>query len=247
MFGQTSFSKIKSGPELPEHLSASKKRKREDNQNADITLFKQVRVLSKKTRIRRIKQISGSFSRLAGARNGFTEISTSTACENILLKSGATMPNQPSGMPYRTKIFGPATADSRSATFLNTIAVPRMDYIPGGDDSDDDGTIVLAMVATKREMTVLMTWPKCSKGKNLQQHRDDSDCLEDSSIESYSDKKRDDSAANLSEAFQGNGPHQPRDDNIYLEAQYGSTVEDRRARATGHTGTVPILDLPLHF
>lgn len=196
MFGQTSFSKINFDPELPEHLSAPKSRKREDNQNADITLFKRGRVLSKKTRIRSIKQISGPFSRLAGARNGFTEISTSTACENILLKSAATMPNQPSGMPYQTKIFGPATADSRSATFLNTIAVPRMDYTPGGDDSDDDGDNCVGDGSDKEGDDSADDLAEMLQGKNLQQHRNDSVCLEDSSIESYSDKKGDDSAAN---------------------------------------------------
>ena len=58
--GQTSISKVIHGPEFPRNLSASKKRKREDIQNDDITRFKRVRVLSKKKRVRRMKHISGS-------------------------------------------------------------------------------------------------------------------------------------------------------------------------------------------
>ena len=225
MLGQTSFSKIKSGPELPEHLSASKKRKREDNQNADITLFKRVRVLSKKTRIRRIKQILGSFSRLAGARNGFTEISTSTACENILLKSGATMPNQPSGMSYQTKIFGPAAVDSRSATFLNTIAVPRMDYTLGGDDSDDDGNTFVGDGSDKEGDDSADDLAEMLQGKKLQQHRDDSDCIEDSSIESYSDKREMTVLLIYRRHSKETVPTNLVIIIFYLKAQYGSTVE----------------------
>ena len=138
MFGQTSFSKVIFGPELRDPLSASKKRKWDDGQNDDIILFKRVRVLSKKTRVRRIKQSSGPFTRLARASNDFTETSTNTACENISLKNDSTIPNQSSEMPYEKNNFGPSIADSRPPTFSNALVVPRTDYTASGDDSDDD-------------------------------------------------------------------------------------------------------------
>ena len=137
MFGETSFSKIIFGPELPDHLSPSKKRKREDVENADITLFKRVRVLSKKTRVRRIKQISGPFTGLATARNGFHQVSTRPTYDHIILKSSASISNQPSENPLEKEHVGRSMADSTPAIFLDTVVVPRTDYIPSVDDSDD--------------------------------------------------------------------------------------------------------------
>ncbi len=136
VFGETSFSKILFGPELPEHLSASKKRKREDVQNDDITLFKRVRVLSKKTRVRRIKQVSGPFTGLAAARTGFHEFPTRSAYDQIVLKSSASTSNQPTEISLEKEHVGRSKADS---TLLDTVAIPRTDYIPSLDDSDDDG------------------------------------------------------------------------------------------------------------
>lgn len=130
VFGQTSFSKLIFGPELPEHLAASKKRKREDVQDDDITLFKRVRVLSKKTRVRRIKQISGPFTRLAAAKNGFTGSATSVAFQNAVAKSGSTMPNQLSKTSYEMS-FG-------NSMVLNVTAALRTDDTLDGDDSDNN-------------------------------------------------------------------------------------------------------------
>ena len=138
VFGQTSFSKVIFGPELPEHISASKKRKREDVQYDDITLFKRVRVLSKKTRVRRIKQISGPFTGLAAAKNGFTEVLISTASGNTIPKHNSTISNQPSEMPSERKHLGQSMAASTHPMLTTAMTVPQTDHTANMDDSDDD-------------------------------------------------------------------------------------------------------------
>ena len=138
VFGQTSFSKVIFGPQLPEHLSASKKRKRDEVPNNDITLFKRVRVLSKKTRVRRIKQISGPFTRLATARNGFTETSIGTTRETTRLTNGPITPNQSLSTFPKKENFIRSTANSIPNAFLNITPVPRTGDTADQDDSDDD-------------------------------------------------------------------------------------------------------------
>ncbi len=139
VFGEASFSKIIFGPGIPEHISASKKRKREQVQNDDITLFKRVRVLSKKTRVRRIEQILGPFTGLAAAGNGFEKVSTRHAYDHLILKSSTSTSNQPSETTSEKENVGRSMTDSTPAAFLDLVAVPRTDYIPSMDDSDDGG------------------------------------------------------------------------------------------------------------
>lgn len=66
VFGQSSFKSIVIGPPAPsEDMSDSRKRKLEHVQDDDITRFKRVRVLSKKTRVRRTKPGPETFIRFA--------------------------------------------------------------------------------------------------------------------------------------------------------------------------------------
>ena len=124
VFGQPSFGSIMFGPALPAHLSASKKRKRENVPHDDITLFKRVRVLSKKTRFRRINQISGPFIGPATARNGFNELA-----------------NQPTDLAEATLQVGKSeqpVADLASPTCLDITSVPRTEHTSTNGASEDD-------------------------------------------------------------------------------------------------------------
>ena len=138
VFGQSSFKKVVFGPELPEHISASKKRKREDVQNDDITLFKRVRVLSKKTRVKRIKQISGPFTGLAAARNGFTKNFNGATSGSIISKRALTIYDQASETPSERKHLGQSMAASTHSMLMNAMTVPRTDYAANVDDDLDD-------------------------------------------------------------------------------------------------------------
>ena len=84
VLGQTSSQKVVFVYELPKQISVSKERKRKDVQDDDSILFKRVRLISKKTRVRRIKRFSGPFTGLAAAKNGVAEIGVGTASGSTL-------------------------------------------------------------------------------------------------------------------------------------------------------------------
>ncbi|CAD6575091.1 MAG: hypothetical protein ASARMPRED_007053 [Alectoria sarmentosa] len=124
VFGQPSFGSIMFGPALPAHLSASKKRKRENVPHDDITLFKRVRVLSKKTRFRSINQISGPFIGPATARNGFNELA-----------------NQPTDLAEATLQVGKSeqpVVDLASPACRDITTVPRTEHTSTNGVSEDD-------------------------------------------------------------------------------------------------------------
>ena len=135
VFGKTSFSMVVFGPPPPDHLAAFRKRKREDN---DITLFKRVRLLSKETRIRKIKHISEPFTELAAKRNGFTKIAASNANEGITSKSLSSMSSQPPKTSFVTRDFEKPMTESIPSAFSNIISVPRTTNSSDVDDTDDD-------------------------------------------------------------------------------------------------------------
>ena len=143
VFGKTSFGMVVFGPQPSDHLAASRKRKREDSQIDDITLFKRVRLLSKKTRIRRFKQTLGPFTELAAKRNGFTNTALNNAYEGIISKSLSSLSSQPPKTSFVTTDFEKPMTETESiipSAFSNIIPVPRTTNTSNMDDSDDNVT-----------------------------------------------------------------------------------------------------------
>lgn len=76
-FGQSPFKCVVFGPEEPDaskQNTASRKRKHGDSHDSDIVLFKRVRILSRKTRIRQVKPGSTPYSRFAKSTTAFPPV-----------------------------------------------------------------------------------------------------------------------------------------------------------------------------
>ena len=101
IFGQSPFKAIVFGPPPstdPEDLIGSRKRKSEHISENDIARFKRVRVLSKRTRVRRSKPGPEPFMRFATESRGFNAIAMSQAHQRTISKAGQTIPQAPPAM-----------------------------------------------------------------------------------------------------------------------------------------------------
>lgn len=100
VFGQNPFSTVIFGPEPPHGSLSSKKRKHENPDDAEIALFKRVRLLSKKTRVRKRKVKLGPLTRLATNKSGFTDLSSGTLLtETPAWKSVTSVPDESANSP----------------------------------------------------------------------------------------------------------------------------------------------------